>query len=163
MKRELRGRVKAWPTLPCKFYFILYITFSGCNHYFAALPFHRPKRKKKKSKSNSMNLEWIFIMTPSRARKPFLKASPYIFLTTFVWTEYGYDGDRFNAARLFHVLSEESAKKKRVSWKTSTFTRWISWIFLRRRPLMHLPEPPRGDGASVSVQFFFFAALLSSQ
>ena len=53
-----RGRVMAWPTLrmPCKFYFILFITFSGCNHYFAALPFHRPKRKIK-SKSKSMNLE----------------------------------------------------------------------------------------------------------
>ena len=56
-------------------------------------------------------------MTPSRARKPFLKASPYVIFTTFVWTEYGYDGDRFNAARLFHVLSEESAKKKKSQLK----------------------------------------------
>ena len=33
------------------------------------------------------------------------------FFTTFARTEYGYDGDRFNAVRLFRVISEDSVKR----------------------------------------------------
>ena len=63
-----------------------------------------------------MNLEWIFIMTPSRARKSFSKASPY-----FCGTDRaGYDGDRFNAVRLFHVISEDSAERDSLD-KSSAF------------------------------------------
>ena len=35
----------------------------------------------------------------------------HIFFTTFVRTEYGYDGGRFNAVRLFGVISEDSAER----------------------------------------------------
>ena len=59
----------------------------------------------------AMNLEWIFIMTPSRVRKLFSKALRYFFLQTFVRTEYGYDGDGFNAVRFFRVNSEDSAER----------------------------------------------------
>ena len=60
----------------------------------------------------AVNLEWIFIMTPSRARKSFPKASPYFF-TKLARTEYryAYDGDRLNAVRLFRVISEDAAER----------------------------------------------------
>ena len=61
----------------------------------------------------AMNLEWIFIMTPSRARKSFSKASPYFFCTDPA-------GDRFNAVRLFHVISEYSAERDSLD-KSSAF------------------------------------------
>ena len=55
----------------------------------------------------AMNLEWIFIKTPSRARKSFSKASPYFFCKD----RAGFDGDGFNAVRLFRVISEDSAER----------------------------------------------------
>ena len=55
----------------------------------------------------AMNLEWIFIKTLSRARKSFSKASPYFFCED----RAGFDGDRFNAVRLFRVISEDSAER----------------------------------------------------
>ena len=59
----------------------------------------------------AMNLEWIFFMTPSRARKSFSKASPYFFVWCTMRTGPVYDGDRFNAVRLFRVISEDSAER----------------------------------------------------
>ena len=61
----------------------------------------------------AMNLEWIFIMTTSCSRKSFpnSKALPYFFFEPFVRTEYGYDGDGFNATRLFQTLSLDSAER----------------------------------------------------
>ena len=58
-----------------------------------------------------MNLEWIFFMTPSRVRKSFSKASPYFFVWCTMRTGPVYDGDRFNAVRLFRVISEDSAER----------------------------------------------------
>ena len=40
-----------------------------------------------------------------------LEGAAMFFFTTFVQSEYDYDGDRFNAVRLFHVLSEDSAER----------------------------------------------------
>ena len=55
----------------------------------------------------AMNLEWSFIKTASRARKSFSKASPYFFCKD----RAGFDGDGFNAVRLFRVISEDSAER----------------------------------------------------
>ena len=46
-------------------------------------------------------------MTLSRARKSFSKASPYFFCKV----RAGFDGDRFNAVRLFRVISEDSVER----------------------------------------------------
>ena len=77
----------------------------------------------------AMNLEWIFIMTPSRARKSFSKASPYF----FVRTGPVYDGDRFNAVRIFRVISEDSAERDSLD-ESSEFliegAQWASQIAL---------------------------------
>ena len=61
----------------------------------------------------AMILEWIFIMTPSRVRKSFSKASPYFFCMDPA-------GDRFNAVWLFHVISEDSAERDSLD-KSSAF------------------------------------------
>ena len=55
----------------------------------------------------AMNLKWIFIKTPSRARMSFSKASPYFFCKD----RAGFDGDGFNVVRLFRVFSEDSAER----------------------------------------------------
>ena len=46
-------------------------------------------------------------MTPSRAQKSLSKASPYFLCKD----RAGFDGDRFNAVRLFPVVSEDSAER----------------------------------------------------
>ena len=43
--------------------------------------------------------------------KSFSKASPYFFVWCTMRTGPVYDGDRFNAIRFFHVISEDSAER----------------------------------------------------
>ena len=71
----------------------------------------------------AMNLEWIFIMTPSRARKSFSKASPYYF-----WTDQA--GLRRGQIQCRSIISRDFRRFSRTR-----FTRWIFCIFNRRRPL----------------------------
>ena len=71
----------------------------------------------------AMNLEWIFIKTPSRARKSFSKASPHFFCTDRTGLRRGQIQCRSNISRDFRRFSR------------TRFTRWIFCIFNRRRPV----------------------------
>ena len=71
----------------------------------------------------AMDLEWIFIMTPSRVRKSFSKASPYFFVRTGP-VSTGTDSIILRDFRRF---------------SRTRFTRWIFCIFNRRRPVCMRP------------------------
>ena len=77
----------------------------------------------------AMNLEWIFIMTPSRALKPFSKTSPYFFL-------YGPGRLRQGQIQCRLIISRDFRRFSRTR-----FTRIIFCIFNRRRPLFHARKP----------------------
>ena len=57
-------------------------------------------------------------MTPGCAQKSFSKASPYFFFCT---DRAGHDGDRFNAVRLFRVISEDSAERDSLNESSSAY------------------------------------------
>ena len=75
----------------------------------------------------AMNLEWIFFMTPSRARKSFSKASPYFFVWCTIRTGPVYDGDRFSAVRLFRVISEDSAERDSLDESCAFLIEGAQW------------------------------------
>ena len=74
-----------------------------------------------------MNLEWIFIKTASRARKSFSKASPYFFCED----RAGFDGDGFNAVRLFRVISEDSAEWDSLDESSAFLIEGAHWKTLK--------------------------------
>ena len=74
-----------------------------------------------------MNLLWIFIMTPSSTQKSFSKASP-CFFAAFAWTEYSFDRDRFNAVRLFRVISEDSSEQDSLDESFAFLIEGANWL-----------------------------------
>ena len=67
-------------------------------------------------------------MTPSRARKSFSKASPYFF---FYKDRAGFDGDRFNAVRLFRVISKDSAERDSLDESSAFLIEGAQWVRFR--------------------------------
>ena len=61
-----------------------------------------------------------------------------IFLfATFVQTEYGYDGDGFNAIRLFCVISEDSAQRLSLDQSSSFLMEGAQWTIEAARAKVH--------------------------
>ena len=77
-----------------------------------------------------MNLEWIFFKTPSRVQKSFSKASPYFFCKD----RAGFDGDRFNAVRLFRVISEDLAERDSLDESSAFLIEGAQHVLQLRTP-----------------------------
>ena len=71
---------------------------------------------------SSESSSWHRAVRKSRSRR-----RHHIFFTTFVRTEYGYDGDRFNAVRLCRVISEDSAEQLSLDESSALLIEVAHW------------------------------------